>query len=329
MRAMVLFETKEPLQEAQVPDPQPARGEILVRVEACAVCRTDLHIVDGELPHAKLPLIPGHEIVGRVCALGRDAGRFTVGDRVGIPWLGRTCGICRYCTNGHENLCDDPQFTGYTRIGGYAELTTADERYCVPIPDVYSSVEAAPLLCAGLIGFRSLVKTGGARSIGIYGFGAAAHLVTQVAVYQGREIYAFTRSGDLAAQQFARSLGARWTGSSEEPAPAPLDAAIIFAPVGDLVPKALRAVRKGGSVVCGGVHMSDIPQFHYDLLWGERSVCSVANLTRRDASDFMSLAPKVPVRTHIETFPLSQANEALTRLRYGRLRGVAVLVPHN
>jgi propanol-preferring alcohol dehydrogenase len=327
MRAMVLFETKEPLQETRVPDPQPTPGEILLRVEACAVCRTDLHIVDGELPHPKLPLILGHEIVGRVAALGRDAGRFNVGDRVGIPWLGRTCGICRYCTSGLENLCDDPQFTGYTRIGGYAELTTADERYCIPIPDIYSSVDAAPLLCAGLIGFRSLVKTAGAQTIGIYGFGAAAHLITQVAVYQGREIYAFTRSGDVAAQQFARSLGARWAGSSEDPAPAPLDAAIIFAPIGDLVPKALRAVRKGGIVVCGGIHMSDIPQFHYDLLWGERSLCSVANLTRRDASDFMSLAPKVPVRTHIETFPLNQANEALTRLRYGRLRGAAVLVP--
>ena len=324
---MVLFETKELLQETQVPDPQPSPGEILVRVEACAVCRTDLHIVDGELPHPKLPLIPGHEIVGRVAALGRDAGRFNIGDRVGIPWLGRTCGVCRYCKSDLENLCDDPQFTGYTRIGGYAELTTADERYCVPIPDIYSSVDAAPLLCAGLIGFRSLVKTGSAQSVGIYGFGAAAHLITQVAVHQGRDIYAFTRSGDVAAQQFARSLGARWAGSSEDNPPVPLDAAIIFAPFGDLVPKALRAVRKGGIVVCGGIHMTDIPQFHYDLLWGERSICSVANLTRRDAADFMSLAPKVPVRTHIETFPLNQANEALSRLRYGRLRGAAVLVP--
>jgi alcohol dehydrogenase, propanol-preferring len=327
MRAMVLFETKELLQETQVPDPQPSPGEILVRIEACAVCRTDLHIVDGELPHPKVPLIPGHEIVGRVAALGSDAGRFNIGDRVGIPWLGRTCGVCRYCKSDLENLCDDPQFTGYTRIGGYAELTTADERYCVPIPEIYSSVDAAPLLCAGLIGFRSLVKTAAAQSVGIYGFGAAAHLITQVAVYQGREIYAFTRSGDVSAQQFARSLGARWAGSSEDSPPVLLDAAIIFAPIGDLVPKALRAVRKGGIVVCGGIHMSDIPQFHYDLLWGERSICSVANLTRRDAADFMSLAPKVPVRTHIETFPLNQANEALSRLRYGRLRGAAVLVP--
>ena len=327
MRAMVLFETKELLQEAQVPDPQPAPGEVLVRVEACAVCRTDLHIVDGELPHPKLPLIPGHEIIGRVAALGRDAGRFNVGDRVGIPWLGRTCGVCQYCKSGLENLCDDPQFTGYTRIGGYAEFTTADERYCLPIPDTYSSVEAAPLMCAGLIGFRSLTKTAGAQSVGIYGFGAAAHLITQVAVYEGRQIYAFTRSGDVAAQQFARSLGASWAGSSEDPPPVLLDAAIIFAPIGDLVPKALRAVRKGGIVVCGGIHMSDIPQFNYDLLWGERSVCSVANLTRNDAAEFMSLAPKVPVRTHIETFPLNQANEALSRLRHGRLRGAAVLIP--
>src|SRR5690349_14934430 len=251
MRAMVLFEAKELLQKTQVPDPQPAPGEILVRVEACAVCRTDLHIVDGELPHPKLPLIPGHEIVGRVATLGRDAGRFKVGERVGIPWLGRTCGVCRYCTSGLENLCDDPQFTGYTRIGGYAELTTADERYCVPIPDIYSSVDAAPLLCAGLIGFRSLVKTGGARSIGIYGFGAAAHLITQVAVYQGREIYAFTRDGDIAGQEFARSLGACWAGGSSETPPAMLDAAIIFAPAGDLVVQALRVVGKGGIVVCG------------------------------------------------------------------------------
>jgi alcohol dehydrogenase, propanol-preferring len=324
---MVLSQTKEPLTETELPDPQPGAGEILVRVAACAVCRTDLHVIDGELPNPKLPLIPGHEIVGTVIAAGSNARRFAVGDRVGIPWLARTCGVCEYCQAGLENLCDAPQFTGYTRDGGYAELTTADERYAVPIPDEYSNAEAAPLMCAGLIGFRSLIKTGDARRIGIYGFGAAAHLVAQVAVHQGREIYAFTRTGDTEAQKFALSLGARWAGSSEEPPPVMLDAAIIFAPAGSLVPIALRAVRKGGIVVCGGIHMSDIPQFPYELLWGERHICSVANLTRNDAAEFMRIAPAVPVRTHIETFPLSAANEALRRLREGRLQGAAVLLP--
>jgi propanol-preferring alcohol dehydrogenase len=326
MRAMVLFATKTPLQETNLPDPVPSPGEVLVRIEACAVCRTDLHVIDGELPNPKLPVIPGHEIVGRVVAAGENASRFSIGDRIGIPWLARTCGVCAYCKAGMENLCDQPLFTGYTRDGGYAELTAADERFCVPIPQIYSDTDAAPLLCAGLIGFRSLVKTGDARRIGIYGFGAAAHLVAQVAVYQGREVYAFTRAGDVEAQAFARSLGAVWAGGSAELPPAALDAAIIFAPVGNLVPQALRAVRKGGAVVCGGIHMSDIPQFPYELLWGERQVCSVANLTRKDAEEFMAIAPKVPVRTHTEIFRLAEANEALRRLRTGQLSGAAVLV---
>jgi propanol-preferring alcohol dehydrogenase len=327
MRAMVLRETKSLLQELDLPDPKPSAGEVLLRVDACAVCRTDLHVVDGELPHPKLPLIPGHEIVGRVVGLGPDARRFRVGDRVGAPWLGKTCGACIYCNSGQENLCNQPEFTGYTRDGGYAELVCADDRFCVPIPDLYSDSEAAPLLCAGLIGYRSLMKTRGASRVGIYGFGAAAHIVTQAAVYQGREIYAFTRAGDADAQTFALSLGACWSGSSSEPPPALLDAVIIFAPIGDLVPAALRVVRKGGIVVCGGIHMSDIPQFPYELLWGEREICSVANLTRQDAVDFMALAPKIPVRTHIETLPLNNANEALDRLRTGRLQGAAVLIP--
>lgn len=323
---MVLFEPKADLRETELPEPKPADGEVLVRVEACAVCRTDLHVVDGELPNPKLPLIPGHEVVGRIAVCGANASRFMVGDRVGIPWLGRTCGVCAYCTAGKENLCDAPQFTGYTRDGGYSELTTADERFCVPIPEFYSDEDAAPLLCAGLIGFRSLMKTGDARRIGIYGFGAAAHLVTQVAVYQRREIYAFTRAGDREGQEFAASLGAVWTGSSEELPPLMLDAAVIFAPIGNLVPQALRSVRKGGIVVCGGIHMSDIPQFPYELLWGERQICSVANLTRKDATDFMAIAPKVPIRTHCELFPLTDANVALHRLRAGQVRGAAVLV---
>jgi propanol-preferring alcohol dehydrogenase len=324
---MVLFEPKKPLKETEWSDPQPAPGEILIRVEACAVCRTDLHVVDGELSNPKLPLIPGHEIVGRVINRGTNAGRFSPGDRVGVPWLGKTCGVCEYCRSGSENLCDAPQFTGYTRDGGYAEMVVADERFCVPIPESYGDIEAAPLLCAGLIGFRSLSKTGNAQRVGIYGFGAAAHIVTQVAVYQGREIYAFTRSGDVAAQSFAQSLGARWAGSSSETPPVKLDAAIIFAPIGELVPAALRATRKGGIVVCGGIHMSDIPRFSYELLWGERQICSIANLTRRDAEDFMAIAPKVPVRTHCESLPLSDANSALERLRHGQLTGAAVLIP--
>jgi propanol-preferring alcohol dehydrogenase len=324
---MVLFEARNPVILEDWPNPEPGPGEVLIRIDACAVCRTDLHVVDGDLPHPKLPLIPGHEIVGRVTRLGENARRFAIGDRVGVPWLGRTCGRCEYCRAGMENLCDTPEFTGYTRDGGYAEWTTADERFCVPIPAAYSDAEAAPLLCAGLIGFRSLLKTGGARRVGIYGFGAAAHLITQVAVFEGREIYAFTRPGDAEGQDFARSVGACWAGGSEELPPQMLDAAIIFAPVGDLVPQALRAIRKGGIVVCGGIHMSDIPQFPYELLWGERRICSVANLTRKDAEDFMGIATSVPLRTHFEVFPLQDANEALNRLRQGRLTGAAVLVP--
>jgi len=327
MQSMLLSQVRTPLKETSLPDPTPGPSEILVRVAACAVCRTDLHVVDGELPQPKLPLIPGHEVVGRVLRLGSAATRFSVGDRIGIPWLGRTCGVCEYCKRGMENLCDAPQFTGYTRDGGYAELATADERFCVRIPDNYSDLEAAPLLCAGLIGFRSLLKAGDARRLGIYGFGAAAHLVTQVAVHEGRDVYAFTRRGDTTAQSFARSVGACWAGASEDLPPTTLDAAIIFAPVGSLVPAALRAVRKGGIVVCGGIHMTHIPGFPYELLWGERTVCSVANLTRRDAEQFMEIASKVPLRTYFETFPLSNANEALDRLRSGHLQGAAILVP--
>jgi alcohol dehydrogenase, propanol-preferring len=327
MRAMVLSQQRNALKDIEVADPRPQHGEVLVRVEACAVCRTDLHVIDGELPHPKLPLILGHEIVGRVTAFGPGTARLSLGERVGIPWVGRTCGVCKYCRAGLENLCDAPQFTGYTRDGGYAELTTADERFCVRIPEAFSDIEAAPLLCAGLIGFRSLVKTGTAQRIGIYGFGAAAHLITQVAVYQGREIYAFTREGDTRGQSFARTLGARWAGHSGESPPVSLDAAIIFAPAGHLVPAALQAVRKGGIVVCGGIHMSDIPQFPYRWLWGEREICSVANLTRKDAEEFMTIAPKVPVHVHLQTFPLAEANVALDRLRHGQIEGAAVLLP--
>ncbi|HYT61910.1 MAG TPA: zinc-dependent alcohol dehydrogenase family protein, partial [Haliangiales bacterium] len=302
-------------------------GEVLVRVRACAVCRTDLHVVEGELAHPKLPLVPGHEIVGEVLERGESAERFVVGARVGIPWLGWTCGECRFCRADHENLCEQARFTCYTVDGGYAELASADERFCFPLPDFYSDAEAAPLLCAGLIGYRSLLKAGEAKRLGIYGFGAAAHIVAQVARYQGREVYAFTRPGDLEAQQFARELGAVWAGDSNQAPPAPLDAALIFAPAGQLVVQALRAVEKGGAVVCGGIHMSEIPAFPYELLWGERTICSVANLTRRDGEEFLAIAPKVPVRTWTQTFPLTAANEALTRLRGGKLQGAAVLVP--
>jgi propanol-preferring alcohol dehydrogenase len=299
---------------------------VQLQVMACAVCRTDLHVIDGELPDPKLPLIIGHEIVGRVAAVGNAAHRFSPGQHVGVPWLGWACGECFYCLSGRENLCPRARFTGYTLDGGYAEYAVADERYCVPIPDSYSDAEAAPLLCAGLIGYRSLVRAGDTRRLGIYGFGAAAHIVTQVARFQGRSVYAFTRSGDTQAQEFARRQGAIWAGASTDRPPEELDAAIIFAPVGSLVPAALSAVRKGGTVVCGGIHMSDIPSFPYELLWGERSVCSVANLTRKDAADFMDIAPKVPVRTAVRTFPLAAANEALGDLRGGKLQGAAVLL---
>lgn len=325
MRAMVLYHAGQPLRLTHLPLPQPAAGQVLVKVSTCAVCRTDLHILDGELPRPKLPLVPGHEIVGRVAALGDGVARFKVGDRVGIPWLGWTCDDCSYCKSQRENLCDAARFTGYTLDGGYSEYTVADARFCFLIPDSYSDTEAAPLLCAGLIGYRSLKKAGPARRLGIYGFGAAAHIVAQVARHQGREVFAFTRPGDVAAQQFAKSLGAIWAGDSTSTSPQLLDAALLFAPAGELVPRALHAVAKGGVVVCGGIHMSDIPSFPYSALWEERTVCSVANLTRKDGDEFLALAPQVPVRTNIEIFPLEEANAALARLRAGQLCGAAVL----
>jgi propanol-preferring alcohol dehydrogenase len=325
MRAMVLRIPKTPLVSVEVPEPIAGDGKVLVRIKACAVCRTDLHVVDGELPNPKLPLIPGHEIVGEVVAAGRGAEKWKIGDRVGIPWLGWTCGECDFCRSGRENLCDWALFTGYTLDGGYAEYTVADARYCFALPPDYSDVAAAPLLCAGMIGYRSLVKAGAARKLGIYGFGAAAHIVTQIARYEGREVFAFTRSGDTTAQNFARELGAKWAGSSNERAPEELDAAILFAPVGALVPQALRSLAKGGTVVCGGIHMSDIPSFPYELLWQERAICSVANLTRQDGVAFLERASAVPIRIETKTFPLSDANVALTCLRNGELSGAAVL----
>src|SRR5215472_8397303 len=327
MRAQVLSTAGRPLVAAELPLPSPAPQHVLIAVRACAVCRTDLHVVDGELADPKLPLVPGHEIVGTIAELGKDARRFKVGDRVGVPWLGWTDGVCPYCRSGRENLCDRARFTGYQIDGGYAELTVADERYCFAIDPAYSDVEAAPLLCAGLIGYRTLQMAGDARLIGLYGFGAAAHIVAQVARYEGRRIFAFTRAGDVAAQDFARRLGAEWAGDSTTPPPEPLDAALIFAPVGALVPAALAATRKGGTVVCGGIHMSDIPSFPYAALWGERVLRSVANLTRRDAEEFLALAPKAGLRTETVVYPLAQANAALTDLRGGRLQGAAVLVP--
>jgi propanol-preferring alcohol dehydrogenase len=305
--------------------PPPGPGEVLIDVKTCAVCRTDLHVLDGELPSPKLPLVIGHEIVGAVRAIGEGVERFAIGARVGVPWLGWTCGACAFCRSGRENLCARAAFTGYTRDGGYAEQTLADARYAFALPDALDDLHAAPLLCAGLIGYRSLRFCGDARRLGIYGFGAAAHIVAQVASFEGREVYAFTRAGDLEAQAFARSLGAVWAGASEDAPPSPLDAAILFAPVGALVPRALAAVDRGGVVVCGGIHMSEIPAFPYELLWGERTVRSVANLTRVDAEEFLALAPRVPVRTEVEPFALEAANEALARLREGKLRGAAVL----
>lgn len=327
MRAMVLQQPGQPLQLQQVPQPEPGPGEVLVQVTACAVCRTDLHVVDGELPRPKLPVIPGHEIVGRVAGLGPGVQGVVMGQRVGVPWLGWTCGQCDFCQTGRENLCSSAQFTGYTRDGGYAEYVVADARYCFRLPDRGDDVATAPLLCAGLIGYRSLVKAGPGRRLGLYGFGAAAHIVAQIARAQGRIVYAFTRPGDQAAQQFALRHGAHWAGGSDQPPPEPLDAAIIFAPVGELVPVALRAVSKGGMVVCAGIHMSDIPTFPYRHLWEERTVCSVANLTRRDGEEFFQLIEQVPVRTQTERFRLEQANEALARLRAGQLQGAAVLCP--
>ncbi|HEX6373032.1 MAG TPA: zinc-dependent alcohol dehydrogenase family protein [Longimicrobium sp.] len=327
MQAMLLDAPGMPLRLAQVPDPAPGPGQVLLRVTACAVCRTDLHVVDGELAHPKLPLIPGHEIVGLVTAWGKGVEGFAAGDRAGVPWLGWTCGTCGHCRSGRENLCPNARFTGYTLDGGYAGQTVADARYCFRIPARYTDAQAAPLLCAGLIGYRSLRMAGEGERLGIYGFGAAAHIVAQVARHQGRRVFAFTRPGDAEGQRFARELGAVWTGGSDERPPEALDAAILFAPVGALVPAALRAVRPGGTVVCGGIHMSDIPAFPYELLWGERVLRSVANLTRADGTEFLALAPAVPVRTEVETFPLADANLALDRLRSGQLRGAAVLLP--
>jgi propanol-preferring alcohol dehydrogenase len=324
MRAMVLDTAGSGLREGELPAPEPGRGELLLEVAACGVCRTDLHIVDGELTEPKLPLVPGHQIVARVSAGGE---RFAAGDRVGVPWLGWTDGMCRYCRTGRENLCDRARFTGYQRDGGYAQLAVADERFCFPIPSGYPDLQAAPLLCAGLIGFRTLKLAGDGERLGIYGFGGAAHIICQVAVHQGWRVFAFTRAGDEETQRFARDLGAEWAGDALGPPPEELDAALIFAPAGELVPAALRAVAKGGTVVCGGIHMSDIPQMPYELLWGERTLRSVANLTRADGEEFLALAPLVPVRTEVETFPLAEANEALDRLRSGRIRGSAVLVP--
>ncbi len=327
MHAMVLSAPGSTLQMHSMPLPEPGPDQLLVKVAACAVCRTDLHVVDGELPDPKLPIIPGHEIVGRVEACGANVHNFSIGERVGIPWLGWTCGYCRYCRSGHENLCVNAKFTGYQIDGGYAEYTVADARYCFGIPDMYSDVEAAPLLCAGLIGYRALKMTGNAERVGIYGFGAAAHIVAQILRHQKRKLYAFTRPGDAAAQDFAARMGAAWTGNSDTMPPEELDAAIIFAPVGALVPAALRAIRPGGIVVCGGIHMSDIPAFPYDILWREKRLVSVANLTRKDAEEFLALAPEMPIRVTTELFPLSQANTALTNLRSGNLTGAAVLVP--
>jgi alcohol dehydrogenase, propanol-preferring len=327
MRAMVLEEPRRPLIMRERPPPEPAAGEILVEIAACGVCRTDLHVVDGELPNPKLPVVPGHEIVGRIAAMGEGVTGLAIGQRIGVPWLGHTCGVCPYCRAARENLCDRPLFTGYTRDGGYATHAVADARYAFPLPERMDDAGVAPLLCAGLIGWRSYRMAGEGRALGLYGFGAAAHILAQVAAWQGRRVHAFTRAGDKAAQTFARSLGAVWAGGSDEMPPEPLDAAIIFAPVGALVPLALRAVKKGGRVVCGGIHMSDIPSFPYRLLWEERHVVSVANLTREDAREFLGLAPQAGVRTEVTRYPLDQANAALADLREGRLQGAAVLIP--
>jgi alcohol dehydrogenase, propanol-preferring len=321
---MVLDAARSPLRAADLSDPEPGPGEVLLEVAACGVCRTDLHIVDGELDRPKLPLVPGHQIVARVVS---DGERFAAGERVGVPWLGWTDGECGYCRSGRENLCDRARFTGYDRDGGYAQLAVADERFCFPLPEGYPDLQAAPLLCAGLIGYRTLRLAGDAERVGIYGFGAAAHIICQVARHQGRRVFAFTRATDTAAQAFALELGAEWAGDALGPAPEELDAALIFAPAGELVPAALRAVAKGGSVVCGGIHMSDIPSFPYELLWEERTLRSVANLTRADGEEFLALAPRVPVRTEVETHSLDEANVALERVRAGALRGAAVLVP--
>ena len=327
MHAMVLNQISAPLEWTELADKEPAPGEIRVKVSACGVCRTDLHVVDGELPNPKLPIIPGHEIVGRIDKLGEGVKGLSLGERVGIPWLGHTCGTCAFCMGNQENLCDRPLFNGYTRDGGFSTSAIVDARFAFPLGEVGNDVEIAPLLCAGLIGWRSLVIAGTGKKIGLYGFGAAAHILIQVALWQGRSVYAFTRSGDLVTQDFARHLGATWAGNSDEMPPEPLDVAIIFAPVGDLVPLALKAVRKGGRVVCAGIHMSDIPSFPYHILWEERQLVSVANLTRQDGIDFLGLAPKIGIATKTTIYPLAQANQALADLRKGRFEGSAVLVP--
>ena len=329
MKAMVLHEVGKPLELVERPDPEPKAGELRVRIEACAVCRTDLHVVDGDLPNPKLPLVPGHEVVGIVDAVGEGVPPARIGSRVGIPWLGHTCGHCGYCKSGAENLCDDPLFTGYTRDGGFATHAVADAAYAFDLPMAADPVALAPLLCAGLIGWRSLKKAGEGRRMGLYGFGAAAHIIAQVCRWQGRQVYAFTRPDDRQAQAFAQGIGATWVGGSDDLPPAPLDAAIIFAPVGSLVPAALKAIKKGGRVVCGGIHMSDIPQMPYALLWEERQVVSVANLTREDAQEFFPTAAAANVRTHTVVYPLADANRALDDLREGRLSGAAVLIPDN
>jgi propanol-preferring alcohol dehydrogenase len=326
MKAMRVRAPRVPLTHDEVPTPEPGAGEVLLAVTACGVCRTDLHVVDAELPDLRYPRVPGHEIVGRIVRAGPGVPKLREGDRVGVPWLARTCGTCDYCRRGLENLCERALFTGYTVDGGYADYTVADARYCLPLPARYSDVEAAPLLCAGLIGYRAYRAAGDGARLGLYGFGAAAHLLAQVARAEDREVYAFTKRGDAAGQAFARELGAAWAGPADEPPPAPLDAAIIFAAAGELVPAALAAVRKGGRVVCAGIHMSDIPAFPYRLLWGERSICSVANLTRADGEAFMQLAARLDLKPSVERFALADANEALVRLRAGRLRGAAVLV---
>ena len=326
MRAMVLDAAGQPLVMKTLPRPEPAADQVLVKVNACGVCRTDLHVVDGELTEPRLPIIPGHEVVGTVAATGDRVDEFAPGDRVGVPWLGYTCGECRFCRSGRENLCASARFTGYQIDGGYAEYTLVDRRYCFPLSGATSDAQAAPLLCAGLIGHRSLRKAGDPAKLGIYGFGAAAHIVAQVARYEGRQVFAFTRPGDAAAEAFARDLGAVWAGPSDAPPPEPLDAAIIFAPVGALLPHSLRAVAPGGRVVCAGIYMTDIPSFPYDILWMEREIVSVANLTRADGEEFLALAPRVPVHTTVEEYPLAQANEALAALRDGRVHGAAVLM---
>jgi propanol-preferring alcohol dehydrogenase len=325
MKAMLLRRPGEQLEVAELPKPEPGAGQVLIAVHACAVCRTDLHVIDGDLADPKLPLVPGHQVVGTVAAVGEGVTRFATGDRVGVPWLGWTCGDCRYCRSGRENLCERARFTGYQIDGGYAEYVVADQRFCFPIPDDYPDLQAAPLLCAGLIGYRALKLAGEGERLGLYGFGQSAHIVIQVARHQGRRVFAFTRAGDQRAGDFALSLGAEWAGDAMQPGPEELDAAIIFAPAGELVPAALRALARGGTVVCAGIHMSDIPSFPYAILWGERVVRSVANLTRQDGEEFLALAPRVPVRTEVESFELKETNHALARLRGGDVRGAAVV----